>query len=43
MMIIHFEQKFMESIELFLMYTYGFAEHHMIGVTVQLYGFIVIM
>ena len=38
-MIIQFEQKFMESIELFLMYTYGFAECHMIGVTVCLYGF----
>ena len=34
MMIIHFAQKFMGSVELFLLYTYGFAEYHMIGVTV---------
>ena len=29
----------MGSVELFLMYTFGFAEYHMIGVTIHLYGF----
>ena len=42
MLIIHFAQKILGSTESFLIYTYGFAQHHMIGVTVCLYSFTVI-
>ena len=38
-MIMHFVQKIWEA----LICTYGFAQYHMIGVTVHLYDFAVIM
>ena len=42
-MTIHFVQKFQVSAKPFLVYTYGFMQHHMIGVTVCLYRFTVII
>ena len=42
-LMIHFAQKNLGSAESFLIYTYGFALHHMIGVTVCLYSFTVII
>ena len=41
-MILHFMQKNLGSTETSLIYTYGFAKHNMIGVTVSIYGFAVI-
>ena len=43
MTIIHFTQKVLGSAESFLTYAYSFAQHHMIGVTVCLYGSAVVM
>ena len=40
--IIHFAQKMIKA-ESFLIYTYGFTQCHMIGVTVYLYSFTVIL
>ena len=42
MTIIHFTQKIGSS-KSFLLYAYSYAQYHMIGVTVCLYGFTVIM
>ena len=41
-MIIYFTQKYLENAVSFLIYAYGFLQHHMIGV-VCLYGFAIIM
>ena len=40
---IHFAQKNFGNTESFLIYDYGFAQHHMTGITVCLYGFAVII
>ena len=37
----HFKK--FRSAESFLIYAYGFMQHHMIGVTVHLYSFAVLM
>ena len=42
-MVIHFTQRNFENTESFLIYAYGFLQPHMIGVTVCLYGFAIIM
>ena len=42
-MVIHFTQRNLENTKSFLIYAYGFLQPHMIGVTVCLYGFTVIM
>ena len=42
-MIIHFTQKILENVVSFLIYAYGFSQHHMIGAIECLYSFAIIM